>query len=259
MQRQHWGQRPSVLLQLGPCVAAGNQVVKPLGHGAAARRPGLCRAVAPRRFACHPRGGDRHCRPQQEDEEPGQAHCAAHGCLAAAKADCPHAPNAWDGRSQFCLPPGRCSSGQGLRQRPSSQPTPMIRTSCPFSLWPTHPRPPRLPAARLGLARLIPSMTHTPAEGGRAGTASSPSLALQRLWPSRAKFSISCVSAGRAGQPVASGAFAPQCGPAKHSSGDCPRGPAPRTRSCQSKDSPEPGTRPGPPPAETDSPQRSRV
>lgn len=185
MQRQHWGQRPLVLLQLGPCVAAGDQVVKPLGHGTAARRPGLCRAVAPRRFACHPRGGDRHCRPQQEDKEPGQARCAAHGCLAAAKADGPHAPNAWDGRSQFCL---RCSSSQGLRQRPSSQPTPMIRTSCPFSPWPTHPRPPRLPAARLGLARLIPSMTHTPAEGGRQGRCQVPPWPYRDCGPAEQSF-----------------------------------------------------------------------
>lgn len=144
--------------------------------------------AAPRRFTCHPRGGARRCRPQQEDEEPGQAHCAARGCMAAAKAECPLPPSAWAGRP---LPPSR-----PLRLQPRTPPKARLSAHAhdqnELPLLPVASPPPRrplwLPAARLGLARLIPLVTHAPAGGGRAGTVVSPSLALQRLRPGRAKF-----------------------------------------------------------------------
>lgn len=146
------------------------------------------------------------------------------------------------GRPVTVLPPLQLQP----RTPPKAQLSAHTHDQNELSLLPVAYPPPasQAPSCQAGTRPSHPIDDSHAGRGRQAGTVSSPSLALQRLWPSRAKFSISCVSAGRAGQPVASGAFAPQCGPAKHSSGDCPRRPAPRTRSCQRARTPlnrEPG------------------
>lgn len=203
--------------------------------GPRARGPGLCRAAAPRRSARRPRGGDPRCRPRQEDEEPGRARCAAHGGSATADAGCPRAPNARAGPPQ--LQPRTPAEGPAL----SPHPGPELAVPSPCGL-PT-PGLLRLPAARLGLARLIPAMTHAPAGRGRQGGAcgkSLPGLRVTAAQPSKV-FHLLCVC-----RPCR-----PACGlqslwhtlwPSQALLGGLP--PPPRTQSCQSARTPlnqEPG------------------
>lgn len=80
--------------------------------------------AAPQRFTCHPRGGARRCRPQQEDEEPGQAHCATRGCMATAKAECPLPPSAWAGRPPSASLPAAAAPAQDSAEGRALSPRP---------------------------------------------------------------------------------------------------------------------------------------
>lgn len=172
----------------------------------------------------------------------------------------PASPQRLGRPAALCLPPGRCGSSPGLRRRPGSQPTPMTRTSAPSPRGlPPAPPAPLAPSCQAGTRPSHPVGDSRAGRGrqGRHGGKSLPGFAATAARPS--KVSISCASASRAGQPVACGAFARLRGPAKHSSGDCPHLAPQNSELPERKDSPELGTRPGPPPAETDAPRRSRV
>lgn len=125
--------------------------------------PGLCRAAAPRRsVVCTPParwGPSLQTAAGRRGARPGSL-CSPRrlGHSGRRLPTCPQRP----GRPAAAPAKDSC-------RRPSSQPTPMTRTSRPFSPWPPHPRPPQAPSCQAGTRPSHPSDDSRARRQGEAG------------------------------------------------------------------------------------------